>query len=128
MDEQTVSLYQKPMEELTAEWEAKGKAIEAQELEAFRERNAELFLASEPRYEVTPKNGKILADKILSLGMRGTLSDIKQAFEICVERGEIQPKPVPPAPVHLHTADELRQMSTEQIKATWEDYSRRGIL
>lgn len=128
MDERTVALYKKPMGELTAEWEREGKAIEAQELEGFRERNADLFIASEPRYEVTPKNGKILADKILQLGMRGTLADIKAAFEICVERGELQPKHVPPAPVHLHTAEELRQMSTEQIKATWEDYSRRGIL
>jgi len=128
MDEQTVALYQKPMEELTAEWETEGRAIEAQELEVFRERNAELFIASEPRYEVTPQNGKILADKVLQLGMKGTLSDIKQAFDICVERGEIQPKFVPPAPVHLHSTEELSKMPTEQIKAVWEEYSRRGIL
>lgn len=55
MNPEVNRLYDMPLETIKQTWETKGPAIEAAELETFREKNARVWMASQPDYKPPPE-------------------------------------------------------------------------
>lgn len=114
MNEEVNRLYDLSKEQLAAEWEAKGKAQEAAELEKYREKQAAVWMASQSRYIPSPETASKMVALIDKMGMRGSVADLQMAFDILVEKGEIE---APPVPVPVYSREELSRMSGEECKA-----------
>lgn len=114
--------------QLAEEWTAKGKTIEAQELDSWREQNAAVWLASQPAYSATPENAAKLIAQMESRGLRGSVMDMQTCFDYLVKHGDIKPVPQPVAPVRLLSEAEMREMPLDQLKAYIDDAGRKGIL
>ena len=110
------------------EWEAEGRKVEAQQLDQWREKNAERWLVSQPAYAATPENANKLISELNRRGLRGSVAELEVCFDYLVRHGDITPKPLPPTPVELPTMDEFRSMSREEMKAFIEDGERKGIF
>lgn len=104
-------------EEIGKEWEAAGKDIEAAELESYRDKNAKVWIVSQPRYTPTPKNAEALIAALDRMGMRGSVGDLQMAFDICVEKGEIE---APAEPVALLNEEELQALPLPELRAYLE--------
>lgn len=117
-----------PLEKLKSEWESKGQAAEDEGLDQWRSDNAEKWIVSQPRYDVTPENAAKMVKEIERQGLRGTVMDMQNAFDALVQRGEITPKHVAPDPVPLFTRDEFSELSAAEMKAYIQRAGREGIL
>jgi hypothetical protein len=114
--------------QLAEEWTAKGKVIVAEENDTWKANNAQRWIASQPAYQATPENGAKIVAEMESRGLRGSVADMEVTFDYLVKHGDIQPKPLPPPPVHLPSMDEFRAMSSAEMKAFVEQAGREGIL
>jgi hypothetical protein len=110
------------------EWETVGKKVEAQQLDRWREQNAQTWMASQPAYAATPDNAAKLVAEIERLGLRGSVAEMELCFDRLVKHGDIVPKPLPPVPVELPSMEEFSSLSREEMKAFIEDAGRKGIL
>jgi hypothetical protein len=104
-------------EQLAAEWEVQGKAVEAESLEQYRTMQAKQWLASQPRYTPTPESASKLIARLDAQGLRGSVYELDRAFNELVERGEIE---APPLPVKLYNSEELKSLSVPQLKEYFE--------
>ena len=111
------------LEELATEWESKGKAQEAAELEQFRERQAKVWMSSRPEYDATPQNAERLIAEVNRLGLQGNVYEIDQAFWSCVRQGLIVPKEII-EPIALPTRDEAYDMPLDELKRLAEHSNR----
>lgn len=120
-DPEIKRLYKMDTASLQKEWETKGKSVEEAELEAYRDKNAKVWVVSQPRYIQSPENADKLIACMNRLGMRGSIADLQMAFEICVERGEIE---APAEPIAILTEDEMRALPLDQLRAYTEKMNR----
>jgi hypothetical protein len=115
-------LYQIPKEKLAEEWTAKGKTVEHDQLDQWRMKQAEVWIASQPAFSPNGKDAKLICAEIERRGLRGSAYDLQICFDALVERGEIQPQPVPPTPVRLdYSREELYSMPIEELKRLGEE-------
>lgn len=112
-------------EEIGQEWEVAGKKQEATELETYRDRQAQIFLASQPKYIPTQENSDKIIQELERQKLRGSVYDINNVFLSLVERGEIEPKFVPELDaVPLHSREEMYDLSTEELKRLAEQTNK----
>ena len=122
-DHEVNRLYDIPFDQLKAEFESKGKNVEAANLDQFRERQAKVWMSSRPEYDATPQNAERLIAEVNRLGLQGNVYEIDQAFWSCVRQGMILPKEIV-EPVVLPTADEAYDMPLDELKRLAEQSSR----
>ena len=112
-DPEVNRLYSLPLDKLKAEFETKGQAVEDNSLEAYRVKQAEIWMASQGRYAPNPAAAKIIVDRVNSLGLRGSVHELQFVFEQLVAEGKID---APPEPVELYTREQLDGMSAAEMK------------
>ena len=117
-DAEVNRLYSIPLDKLKTEFESKGHAVEEQNLESYREKQAEIWLASQPRYVPTPEAATLMVERINALGLRGTVHELQFVFEQLVEEGKIT---APAIPVPLYSREELQTMSAADMKAALQE-------
>lgn len=127
-DPEVIRAREIPLEQLRAELVDETRRVEATEKDSWQSLNAERWIASQPQYIVNPENGKKLANEVERRGYRGSVMEIQECFEYLVNRGEIIPRPLPPAPVRIYSEAELRSMPMDELKRVTEEAARNGVL
>jgi hypothetical protein len=118
MNAEVNRLYDLPKEKLAQEWEARGKAVDEAELESYREKQAKVWMASQPGYTPSPEAAQKIVALVNKMGMQGSVADLQMAFDILCEKGELE---APAQPVPVYTREELSQMSAADCRRALEE-------
>jgi hypothetical protein len=108
------ALYAMDMDVLYQKAQQQHEEAENERIQKYHHEQSLTFLASEPRYIMTPENGRILAEEVQRRGLPGSVHDISQCFDYLAENGKIPFKYIPTV-VDLHP--NLSEKSLEELQA-----------